>query len=35
MWEIDRLVARHYELALKAYMPITYKAFCDFGRVAP
>lgn len=35
MWEIDELVARVYEKALKAYMPITYKAFCDFGRVAP
>lgn len=35
MWEIDRLVAREYELALKAYMPLTYKAFCDNGRVAP
>lgn len=35
MWEIDELVARVYEKALKAYMPITYQAFCDFGRVAP
>ena len=35
MWEIDQLVARVYEEALKAYMPITWKAFCDFGRVAP
>lgn len=35
MWEIDRLVAREYEMALAAYMPITYQAFCDFGRVAP
>lgn len=35
MWEIDQLVARVYEQALAAQMPITYKAFCDFGRVAP
>jgi thymidylate synthase, flavin-dependent len=35
MWEIDELVARIYEEALKSVMPITYKAFCDFGRVAP
>lgn len=35
MWEIDQLVAREYEKALAAYMPITYKAFCDFGRVSP
>lgn len=35
MWEIDQLVARVYEKALEKHMPITYKAFCDFGRVAP
>ena len=35
MWEIDQLVARKYEEALATQMPITYKAFCDFGRVAP
>lgn len=35
MWEIDVLVARVYEKALAQQMPITYKAFCDFGRVAP
>jgi len=35
MWEIDELVARVYEAALKNTMPITYQAFCDFGRVAP
>lgn len=35
MWEIDQLVARVYEQALAHTMPITYKAFCDFGRVCP
>jgi len=35
MWEIDLLVAREYELALKAHMPVTYEAFCKNGRVAP
>ena len=35
MWEIDRLVAREFEAAFSAHMPLTYKAFCDFGRVAP
>lgn len=35
MWEIDRLVARELELAFKAHMPLTYAAFCEFGRVAP
>lgn len=35
MWEIDELVARVYEKALAETMPITYKAFCGFGRVAP
>lgn len=35
MWEIDVLVAREIEAAFAAYMPITHKAFCDFGRVAP
>lgn len=35
MWEIDQLVAREYEKALADSMPITYKAFCDFGRMAP
>lgn len=35
MWEIDVLVARVYERALADTMPITYKAFCDFGRVCP
>lgn len=35
MWEIDVLVAREYELALKAHMPVTYAAFCKNGRVAP
>jgi thymidylate synthase (FAD) len=35
MWEIDRLVAREIERAFKAHMPLTHKAFCDFGRVAP
>lgn len=35
MWEIDQLVARVYERALAETMPITYKAFCDFGRVCP
>lgn len=35
MWEIDQLVARIYEQTLKEFMPITYQAFCDFGRVAP
>jgi len=35
MWEIDYLVARVYEAALAQAMPITYRAFCDFGRVAP
>jgi thymidylate synthase (FAD) len=35
MWEIDRLVAREMEAAFSAYMPLTYQAFCDFGRVAP
>lgn len=35
MWEIDHLVARVYEHALERYMPITYQAFCDFGRVSP
>jgi thymidylate synthase (FAD) len=35
MWEIDHLVARVYEHALERYMPITYAAFVDFGRVSP
>lgn len=35
MWEIDRLVARVYEEALATHMPITHRAFCDNGRVAP
>lgn len=35
MWEIDHLVARIFERALAQTMPVTYKAFCDFGRVAP
>lgn len=35
MWEIDELVARQYEAALKEHMPITYAAFCENGRVAP
>lgn len=35
MWEIDQLVAREFELTFKAYMPLTYKAFNEFGRVAP
>lgn len=35
MWEIDRLVARVYEAALKQHMPHTYAAFVANGRVAP
>lgn len=35
MWEIDQLVARVYEQALASEMPMTYKAFCDNGRVCP
>jgi thymidylate synthase (FAD) len=35
MWEIDRLVARVYEKALKTQMPLTYAAFVASGRVAP
>lgn len=35
MWEIDRLVARELEMHLKAYMPLTYEAWNEFGRVAP
>lgn len=35
MWEIDRLVARVYEEALAEYMPLTFKAFNDAGRVCP
>lgn len=35
MWEIDELVARVYETAFKAQMPITYQAWNDNGRVAP
>lgn len=34
MWEIEA-VARMTEEALKNLFPITYQAFCDFGRVAP
>jgi thymidylate synthase (FAD) len=34
LWEIQR-VAEGYEAALAAHMPVTHRAFCDFGRVAP
>lgn len=35
MWEIDKLVARRYEEALREHMPLTWRAFVDNGRVAP
>lgn len=34
MWEIEA-AARHTEEVFATLFPLTYKAYCDFGRVAP